>query len=69
MQDFAILYFMEPRQVRVLIARAKVQPAGRRPHSSRGRAPLVYSAGDLIDLLAALLCYGWIFTASRKDLK
>lgn len=48
-----MLFFMEPRQVRLVIAMARMEPAGRRPHAGRGRAPLVFDADILTDILAA----------------
>jgi hypothetical protein len=40
------------RQIREIVWRAEIPPAGRRPHGGRGRAPLVFEADLLIDLLS-----------------
>jgi hypothetical protein len=40
------------QEIRDAIRSAGVQPAGTRPHTGRGRSPLVYAASDLCELLA-----------------
>jgi hypothetical protein len=50
--EIAILYFLQPREIRVIITRAQIAPAGRRPHAGRGRAPLVFPAEALVDALS-----------------
>lgn len=47
--EISILYFIPPREIRVIIAEARIAPAGRRPNAGRGRAPLVFPAELLVD--------------------